>query len=256
VIKYTDINDSQTIVLGKSNYGVQINRIKTGSDLVLNEAGNTNGLSTINIKECIELLNRKYQFPSDFSFLVSKIDTDSSLELDSQSTTASTKTVTVNLYTSDSKEKIDLSLCSNTPSVINIPIRNTSRLNLAQYRKYKDNGIDIFDTNSEAFTSRCFAYVDNDTNFDSTINQRRTQYFQSTSLSCNNNCIYSGIQTNSYITCNCPGLFPESTARFNTISLEAFSNNNQDVITCIGYAFDRQSIKSNVGLYTGLLIFS
>jgi hypothetical protein len=233
-----NINNNQTILLGGQYYGVQINRISSGSDDVLTTASKNNMLSRIDISTCIKKIRSKFQVSDNFEFYISKVDMDSALSLDNLMYPSSTKIVNVNLYTWDSKEKIDLSTCNGIQNTYNIPITVTNTLSLDKYRYHKNESIDIFDPTSEPFTSRCFSSIDRESGFDSTINLRRTQFYQNISATCNNDCLYNGIDDDNYLTCSCQGIAANTYALFKTEYLQPLPTTNQGVIECIIYAYN------------------
>jgi hypothetical protein len=228
---------NQTILLGGSLYGVQINRISSDLDSVFNSVANNNMLSKVNISTCITRIKSTFQ-PDNFELYISKVDIDSSLDLNNLIYLSSTKIVNINLYTKDPMQTVDLNICDSLQSTFDIPIINTNTLNLVKYRYYKNDSIDIFAPTSEPFTSRCYPYIDKASGFDSTINFRRSQVYQNISATCDNNCLYNGISDNNYLRCSCYGIRGNVSASFKTEYLEPFSKMNQGLIECVPYAFD------------------
>jgi hypothetical protein len=232
-----NINNTETILLGGKLYGAQINRITSGNDKEFVTASDNNMLSKVDINTCITIIRNKLHISDDFDFYVSKVDMDSALDLDTLIYPATTKVVKLNLYTGDSKQKIDLSICNNVQNTFDIPILNANKLNLDKYRYYKADSIDIYNPASLPFTTRCFSSSDRESGFDSTINLRRTHYYQNVSAICKNDCIYNGIN-NDYLQCLCSGIPGEILALFNNEHLGALSTTNQDILECLLYAFN------------------
>jgi hypothetical protein len=231
------INNTETILLGGKFYGVQINRISSGNDNEFVTASDSNMLSKVDISACITTIRNKLQISDDFDFYVSKVDIESALDLDTLMYPATTKVVNLNLYTRDSKEKIDLSICNNVQNTFDIPILNANKLSLDKYRYYKADSIDIYNPTSLPFTTRCFSSIDRESGFDSTINLRRTHYYQNVSAICKNDCIYNGINDN-YLQCLCLGIPADTLALFKTEYLVPLPTTNENIIECLPYAFD------------------
>jgi hypothetical protein len=147
--------------------------------------------------------------------------------------------VSVDLYDSNTKAKIDTGVCNNTNITVYTYIKETSKINLSKYREFKDNyNIDIYNALHPAFTTRCFAFTDKLTGFDTTINSRISDYYQGYSASCSNGCEFSDIDSKFYIICKCKGLkSSDVNSIFTSHKIDKYSPNNQEVLLCTGKAF-------------------
>ena len=91
--------------------------------------------------------------------------------------------------------------------------------------------------------------VDNTTGFDTTINYRRTNYYQNLTASCGANCTYLGIDSNNYINCNCSITTPTVQPDFLQEVLSDLPTFNFDVILCFEQTFVIDNVAQNPALY-------
>src|SRR5690606_5990840 len=76
-----------------------------------------------------------------------------------------------------------------------------SELDLDLYYQMKnESGIDIFNPNDTAFTTRCYIHSED---LDTTVNYRRSNYYANTTIKCNPGCEYNGLDEDGYIDCKC-----------------------------------------------------
>ena len=122
---------------------------------------------------------------------------------------------------------------SVTANRLKLPARITSEISNSLIKL----GIDIFNDNSNPFTSRCYRILDENTNADTTINWRRKNYYEG-QINCSNQCRYIGIGNYKSINCECLGI--QRLETYYTLlnrKLDAYSNINIDIFTCWREAF-------------------
>jgi hypothetical protein len=182
-----------------------------------------------NSTECEDLLVLQFNLSSknDIIYVTNKVNaTMNDAENDSFKFSA---------YDTNTGHKLDLELCNNTTYSIQMPFTNKSELNLTLYKKLKGQGIDIFNVSDEAFNSKCYTHIDNQTGTDTTLNWRKQNYLQKKVPMCIGiNCVYQGISEFDYVQCNCTGLQTDNELVNEIVNVltSAVSNLNIGIIFC------------------------
>jgi hypothetical protein len=179
-----------------------------------------------NMTECEATLRKYYNITGDIVYAANNYD--GILNKDNN-----TNSYTISVYDYETKKKLDLDLCMDDQIEVQLPLTNTSDLNLTFYKEMKNKGIDIFNPDDAAFNDICFIDTYNGT--DTTINWRREHYLnQKIPMCVGVNCTYQGLTEDNYVTCKCSGLQGDSSL-INTIVnyfLESLSDYNIWVIYC------------------------
>jgi hypothetical protein len=162
-----------------------------------------NNLATYNVDNCANLLKKTYNIQSDI--VVARIEKNSNLRLDNVNNPYPTNSILVNFYNPISFKKLNSSVC-DTSITFGLPIKDPSRINMTKYKLLKDNGIDMYDSNDEGFNSICKPVVDKDTNSDTSLDYRRTNYYEGMDALCAGGCSYIGIDDTDRLLCSCNGL--------------------------------------------------
>jgi hypothetical protein len=160
-----------------------------------------NGLPVFNITDCNELLKSHYgiQDPSDIIYMTNKVD--ATMNMDKYNS------YKLSAFNSQTKDKLDIDLCSNMNVNIELPVTENVEVNLTAYRRMKQDGFDTFDPNDLAFNDICATNPVEQMNVDTTVNWRRQNLFPSRIPLCvGMNCTYHGITDNDYVNCKCSGL--------------------------------------------------
>jgi hypothetical protein len=240
-----------TQLLGDSYFATQI--YNTEDDFKSAKLALDNKLAIVNTTDCIKKLKFFYNIPGDHSLIVVKTDLDKSF--DSTATKNSSNIVSMNIYDSTTKQKLNISICDDFE--IKTPLVDGS-LNMTTYNALKNQSIDIFDRNSTAFTSRCFSNIDPYTGYDTTLNYRINNYYQNKSIQCSTGCSYQNIDENNYINCKCNGATKTDSEFINHVGdffIEGFSNINIGVVSCYKEVFSK-SLNRNAGLYASATLMT
>jgi hypothetical protein len=191
------------------------------------------GLSIVNIKDCLKQLEDHYNLSPDE---IGIVKTEFLLVIVRGQ--SNTKNVMIELYSLKDKQKLDTSICKDRKMSISLPIVNDDeQLDMTRYQDFKNKTIDIYNPNDALFISRCYTYeLDG---YDTTINMRRNYLYANKTIQCNNNCTYTGIDENSYAQCDCSELMDDV---YSVIIIEyilqSVNHINLDIVTCIGQAFN------------------
>jgi hypothetical protein len=232
-------------------YGNEELSYQTIDDKALEESSKEaleNGLSIVDLTDCLGRLRELYSIREDESLTVVKSDSTNELSSDKQ-------VEIVGIYRG--KEKLDISSCEDTKISVKIPISKDSK-SIDKYNEFKKQGIDIFNPNDPAFVSRCFLkqpYSD----YDITIDTFRKEVFSNNSITCDAGCTYDGIDENNYIKCSCQSLNTTSvlSATFTDMILGEVTKMNIEIVTCMNRAFDVRNLIIFSGLdLASIIVFS
>jgi hypothetical protein len=189
-----------------------------------------NGYSIVNITECLNTLKQTYNI-TDEEVLIVKTDFDQSL---SSKPKMGTKLLNLGVYSSKTKQQLDLQLCKSMR--YNIPI--TEGVNSTLYNYFKNMSYDIYNTNDPFYTSRCVIYYQDD--YDTTLNMRRKYIFPNTTVGCNENCTFIGFDGNISAQCDCSKVSSKEmySSQMFTEILAVYNSINIDIVSCPGSVFN------------------
>jgi hypothetical protein len=236
-IRNNKISSSSSVFKGNPVFSTQISIIDSSSEKDMNSLSLTNGLSIIDVSKCADKLKATLGLRS---IIIVKNDIASEIS-DNESYGAG---VIVNMYNGETKARIDLSTCSGDHVVIKSSLASSRSIYNDKFIYYFERGFNIYDPNSPFVNSRCYPVLDKDTAYDTTLNYRRLNIFGNKKINCiGATCIYSGIDDNGYIICECSSITPN---RINVIiediSLSSLNTIWLDIITCADTIFSVISI--------------
>jgi hypothetical protein len=248
---------NNSYLFGSNLLSVQFALSNDISQMDMKEVALNNTLTTVDLKDCFQELKQYYNFTADTEFLVMANNYDSLINLDNLNKPLVSDSFAYSIYKAEDRQKLNTDVCSKVK--IKTPIQNKTLLNLKLYHNLSDQGIDIYDKNNSAFQDRCFQFVDNATDYDTTIGFRRQNYYQNLTVDCGNECLYTDIDSNDYLECTCnktqdleiKSNFNNDTTLFDT-DLGDF---NMDIVACFYVAFKYPGIFSNIGFYASLTFF-
>ena len=126
--------------------------------------------------------------------------------------------------------------CANYPIIIAIPPNPNITINFTAVNYLKKDGFNILDPNDPFFSDRCIPYVYS--NCDTTLDFRKSYFFQNQSINCSAGCLFSGFDSNNYTICNCT-----QTTNMNTFSttsvMTSVTNLNILIFLCYKTAIDQ-----------------
>jgi hypothetical protein len=244
--------------MGNDMLTSQISLSDKSSLELTNQEAVKNHLSIIDLGKCIETLKQYYNTTDDFT--ISKTQYSSLLKINTNETISDS--TSLKIYNINTRNEINTSLCNNTNITYKIPISENMKkeMNLTAFQILNNSNIDVFNPNSSSFTSVCSTHIDNATQYDTTLNYRRQNYFQNKSIQCSGtDCKYEGIDENYYVNCNCKqGDQISNPEVFDTVVdyyLQPLSQWNFNLILCYQLVFI-PGIISNIGLYVMIVLLS
>jgi hypothetical protein len=110
--------------------------------------------------------------------------------------------IKVQYYGARSRKLLDSSQCEKEKRSIQIPV-NLPAEERTKYNRFKGLGIDVYNSDDHAFTTRCYTFTDPDTQYDTTLNSRITNYFKNRTECLENDCTYKGMTLEWYVNCDC-----------------------------------------------------
>ena len=151
---------------------------------------NNNGVSSIDLSPCEEILRRENNIPDTEKLIVVKYEI---LKEDSM-----VNQVEYRVYRENGKE-LDLMVCQNINIEISYPYNPNIDLSTAE--ELSEKGIDVFNSSDPFFNDICYPYsIDG---IDVPLEERRNEYYQNMTL-CEGNCEYKGINYDTKrIICDC-----------------------------------------------------
>ena len=204
----------------------------------------------INFSNCESKLRNEYNLSNN------SILTTLQIEIQSKIKNSLTNQVEYAIF-DDKKNKLNLSICTDSKVNINYEINDPSVLDKNLISSFSDKGIDILDSKNEFFNDICFSYNENNT--DVILSDRISNIYQNYSL-CGLNCLYENINlTLNMIKCSCDiktNISTEEEApNFAEMVGKTFKNTNFAIIKCYKSAFT--NLSSNIGfiVFALLLIF-
>jgi hypothetical protein len=199
-----DVN--KAILLGNTMMSAEI-RLSNSFSLTSQSVYETeNNLATYDVEKCISLLKKAYNITNS-DLIISKIEKNSNLKLDNVNNPYPTNSVLVNFYNAVTFQKLNATQCNSTV-IFGIPVKDTEKANMTKYRILKNSGIEMYNSQDDAYNNICKPVVDNTTNADTSITWRRTSYFAGKDATCNG-CKYLGIDDKNRVQCSCNGLITD-----------------------------------------------
>ena len=204
-----------------------------------------NNISYIDFGECETKLKEKHKINY---LLILKFD----VKLDDNSPT----TVEYEVYNPYTKERLDLSICSNEKINIEIP-KILDEYSLVLYQNLSSFGYDVFNKNDPFYNEICTVFSSED-NTDVLLIDRRLSYYNESLLFCENGCEYLNYNVDrKTVTCKCE---VKKNVSFD-INMIGFEKNNIsgffdiktymniEVIKCFNLLFCKSGFINNYGCY-------
>jgi hypothetical protein len=220
-----------------------------------------NSLGIVDLGDCASTLTNVFRVNKTTNqFIILANNYNNSLYLQNNTNQTISNNFAFSVFDSDTRQNLNLGECKKDFINIKLPIKNSNSLNYDLYNRLINFGINIFDKNNIAFNSYCFNFIDNSTDYDTTLNYRRQYYYQNKTFAClgSSSCEFSGIDSNNYIICKCNNIInnqeffndiiPDTNLAVGKNSFASFA-----VVGCAGEAF-KVTIFNNPGFYCGLCI--
>ena len=213
-------------------------------------------VSVIDLGECEKIIKRNISYENDPTpLLILKIDIKK----------AETKSIAVEyeIYNPYTKEKIDLSICSNTKIEIYSPT-NLDNNEISLYSNLNEQGYDLFDVNNSFFIDPCSIYT-SENGTDVSLKDRKNYYYNEDIVLCEDNCQYIKYYLDSnkaHCQCNVKSsVNVENDQVFSPkILMEQFykidTYANFEVLFCYKLVFSSKGLKKNICFYILIILLA
>ena len=194
-----------------------------------------NNISFINLGKCEDILRNEYKISDEVKLLIFKIDIyEEGLFI---------PIIEYEVYNSQTREKLNLTLCNNTKIEIYIPVH------------IEEENLFKHDPNSKYYNDKCFPYT-TEQKTDITINDRRNEFNSKNMSLCESLCEFNGYDSNSEkvkCKCNVKSQISNSTIIYKNFTEIKFIL-NLDVVKCYRVLFTREGLINNFRSYVLLSI--
>ena len=242
---------SKDITISGANITYQL----TTSDNQKNSGQNTN-VSVIDLGECEKIIKRNISYEDDPTPLLI-------LKIDVKKSETKTTAVEYEVYNPYTRDKIDLSICSNTSIAIYAPVSLNNK-ETSLYDDLSNQGYDLFDANNSFYIDPCAPYTSSN-GTDVSLHDRKDYYYNQDIVLCEDSCKYISVNTKTdKVLCNCTvknGVNLDSDQEFSPQKLieqfykfDAYSN--FEVLYCYKLVFSAESLKKNICFYIMIVLLA
>jgi len=234
-----DFNDSNSTNLNKI-IQTDLFSAQVTTDSPENKANNIksaieNRLAHADLSNCEKQLKISYNISEDINLIIKKVEFDPITDVNRANDSSASKGVSFEFIDPITKNKLDTTFCDSTPTPISIPFKKSERIKMDLYQKATTvkSFLDLYNSNSPGYHSRCFKTTQFDTGADVSLNYKRTNMFQNQTISCNADCIYEGLDDNKYVKCNCNSTSGKEISNTgNDESFDPLPKMNYDIVMC------------------------
>ena len=210
-------------------------------------------ISTIDLGDCEKIIKKKISYENDKTpLLMLKID------IKKEKTTA----VEYEIYDPYTKEKIDLSICSNVPIGIYAPI-NIDQNEISLYNSLNDQGYNLYDSKNSFYNDPCTTFTSSN-GTDVSLADRKNYYYNDDAALCEDVCQYVEINTKTKkVHCECNVKQNVNVESDQSFSPEKLMENfykiddytNFEVLYCYKLVFNSKELNKNICFYILLVLF-
>ena len=194
-----------------------------------------NGMAFADLSNCQKILKSYYNISEEINLLINKVEFDPITDVYRANDTAASKGVSFDFIDPLTKKKLNITLCKSVPTPMSIPFKKSERLNMDMYQKASTVKafLDLYNSNSPGYHSRCYKTTQFDTGADVSLNYKRTNMFQNQTVSCSTGCTYEGLDENKYVKCNCKELGSNEISNTgNDETFDPLPKMNYDIVIC------------------------
>jgi len=207
----------------------------------------SNNLPIIDVSACENKIRQTLGIPSNVAIPVGKINWEPTLQ--NSNNIGDVSYVFYNPFTGQKINQTEI--CKDVGVQVKIPT-NTTSINSTLVEIYKNQSINILDSSSDFYNSRCFSFSNSSNDADVTLNDRRSLIYPNTSIACSTGCTFSGLDQNNYTICDCYNT-NETQAILENAILSAMSESNIDIFVCYTSAFDYVKLFSKSKIFLILI---
>jgi hypothetical protein len=197
-------------------------------------------LTVIDYEDCIKQLTAAYSLKDDIMIVKSE---EKALADGNQIK----NDIRISYYNSKTKSVLDSDeFCITGRGSIEVPVVLSDK-EKDFYTKYKKLGIDVFNPTHQAFRTKCYSFVDPDTEYDTTLSYRLNNYLKNRTECESTGCGYTGLSVDWLMNCDCEGRNSESSS---TTDIDESSS----ILQCASSIELNNSV--NIGLIVAFVLFA
>ena len=205
-------------------------------------------ISNINLGECEKIIKKENNINPNISLIIIKDDLKRNETISTQ--------VEYEVIDPVTRKVLNLTSCKNTTIKINVPLDIDDK-SLDLYRHAKEQGYDIFDSESDFYNDICTVYT-SERGTDMILSDRRSDILNNTPKFCEDGCKYSGMIVESRkVICECaPKNFINLNSSEMVFSIELlediffrFNGINYKILGCGKLLLNKKNIVHNLGFY-------
>ena len=248
-------NGESIVIHGVDNYVFQVTNNLNELSTINGSLVNGYNLSMIDLALCEQALKDSNIINDNTILNLLKFEKLSDLSIE--------KNIQYELYTINSSEKLNLSICKDKPVDIYIPIELSEDTKI-KYEDLKKQGYDLFDKNSSFYTDICTPY-DSPNGTDVSLSTRNSEFYNSTETSCQKNCEYGDYSSDtSFLKCVCSvvqddieTVKPEKYTgmTFLLSFYDVLRNSNYEMVKCYGLVLRLVNFIVNIGSIIVIVLF-
>ncbi len=205
LIDFNETNSNENKIVKTGLFSSQLTSDSPDNKNASMQAAIENRMAFADFSDCQKILKSYYNISEDINLLINKVEFDPMTDVKRANDSAASQGVSFEFINPLTKEKLNNTLCESVPTPISIPFKKSERINMQMYQKAATVKafLDLYNSNSPGYHSRCFKTTQFDTGADVSLNYKRTNMFQNQTVSCSPGCIYEGLDENKYVKCNC-----------------------------------------------------
>ena len=222
-----------------------------------------NGISSIDLGNCTEIIKEYYNISKNESLMILNIETKNIINNKNNLSFNLGKNTQLEIYDMSGRE-LDLSVCKEDIKVMKY-IGDVKELNIQSAISLSEQGIDVFNAEDAFFNDICHPY-DNLDGKDIILNDRRTDIYQNATF-CQNGCSYLGMNYNLMAAnCKCKSNFlqgkqrnitedddlkyePNGFKEFTKSFISNLIDFNFEILRCYNLALNIKILIHNIGFY-------
>jgi len=211
-------------------------------------------LTVGNFTECENILKKEYNISQNKVLLMKKAEFIAKMDIERANNPDASQGLSFEFIDPNTMKKLNSSICSKMNTPISIPFKRGERLKMLEYQRSAliNAALDLYNNESPAYYSRCVKTNQIETGADVSINYKRSQMFQNTSITCSPECEYDGLDENKYVKCNCKTSGEkESSNTGDEFVFDPLPSMNYDIVKCY-----RETYKDVINYYNFLIQYN
>ena len=208
----------------------------------------SNNNATIDLKECLNIINKKYEIDNNESLIIYLASLDM---LEHQVTNQ----IEYLIFTPN-ETKVDLNICENESIIVSTYVNlSKTDINFGNMYYLFSKGFDIFNSSESFYIDICQHFSSENTSTDISIEDRKKLFYCKIKF-CEEKCVYAGFNITTFkVNCSCP--VKNRTSALEKLFIEngideefesKVTSSNLKVLKCLNL-LNKEIFKYNIGFY-------